>query len=434
MEERKVPQEEIDGESGREEYSFLQEVIKDEDGVKKLKRGIFKTIVYGAVLGLTASVVFCLFKPWLEPQFNDNPSKVELSGEEEDEEENKEGNKAEDGEEASDSEPLKEEKKALSEDSYRRVLQNLNTEAVRAKRCVVSVSSSAGSGQDAEGVDSVSGILIADNGLELLVFSNIVDIKEKESVWITFSDGKSYPAAEKMRDYNLGFCVYAVAREEIEKDTWSGIELAELGSSNTAENGETVIILGKPFGTDDSVSFGVVTAEEEYVELADGHYRLICTNITGKNRGSGAIFNRQGKLIGIIGQSSFVEGSNGRISGYGISDIRDIIELLSNGFAVPYTGICGMDVTEELMEKGMPQGVYVKEIKPDSPAMAAGLQSGDVIVKIDGQSIVNLSNYHSILMRKSEGMKIDLQGCRQGAGDEYVDIDFKVTVGSRNNK
>lgn len=426
MEERKVPQEELDGETGREEYSFLQEVIKDEDGVRKLKRGIFKTIVYGIFFGLAASIAFCLFKPWLEPQFNDNPSKVELPGEEEDEKE--------DQEEESESESMKEETKVLDEDSYRRVLQNLNTEAVRTKRCIVSVSSSVGDGQDAGGEGSISGILIADNGLELLVFSNIIDVKDKESIWVTFSDGKSYPAAEKMRDYNLGFCVYAVTRESIEKDTWPGIELAELGSSNAVENGETVIILGKPFGTDESVSFGIATAEEEYVELADGRYRLICTNITGQDQGSGAIFNRQGKLIGIIGPSSFAEGSNGRISGYGISDIRDVIELLSNGSAVPYTGICGMDVTEELMEKGMPQGVYVKEIKPDSPAMAAGLQSGDVIVKIDGQSIVNLSNYHSILMRKSEGTKIDLQGCRQGAGDEYVDIDFKVTVGSRNNK
>ena len=66
--------------------------------------------------------------------------------------------------------------------------------------------------------------------------------------------------------------------------------------------------------------------------------------------------------------------------------------------------------------------------------MAAGLQSGDVIIGIDGQNIVSLSNYHSILMQKSEGTLIKLQGCRQGAGDEYVEIEFSVTIGSRNNK
>ncbi len=53
MEERKVPQEELGGETEREEYSFLQEVIKDEEGGRKrLKRGIFKATVYGAFLAV----------------------------------------------------------------------------------------------------------------------------------------------------------------------------------------------------------------------------------------------------------------------------------------------------------------------------------------------------------------------------------------------
>lgn len=427
MEERKNPQEELDRETEREEYSFLQEVIKDEEeSRKRLKRGIFKVTVYGVFLGIAASISFCLFRPWLEPHFNDNPSKVEFPRDEEEKEEDGAAG-------GQDTEEKKEEKKELDEDSYRRVLQNLNTEAVRTKRCIVSVSSIGGmAGQDAS--DSSAGLLIADNGIELLVFSEIIDVKEGENIWITFSDGKRHMAAEKMRDYNLGFCVYAVTRNEIEKDTWSGIEIAQMGNSNSVENGEAVIILGRPFGADESVSYGVVTAEEEYVDLADGRYRLISTNVTGPKQGSGAIFNRWGNLIGIISPTSLAEGNNGRISGYGISDIKDIVERLSNGVPVPYTGICGMDVTEDLMEKGMPQGVYVKEIKPDSPAMAAGLQSGDVIMGIDGQNIVNLSNYHSILMQKSEGTQIKLQGCRQGAGDEYVEIEFSVTVGSRNNK
>ena len=90
-----------------------------------------------------------------------------------------------------------------------------------------------------------------------------------------------------------------------------------------------------------------------------------------------------------------------------------------------------MDVTEELNERGMPQGIYVKEVEPDSPAMAAGIQSGDVITGIGGQNIISLSNYNSILIHKKVGTQLMLQGCRQGAGDEYVDIDFNVTVGSR---
>lgn len=418
MEEHRTPQEELYEEKEREEYSFLQEVIKDEtDSAKKIKDSVFRTIGYGVLLGIAASVVFCAFNPWLEKHFNNNPVQVEIPKDEE--------------EEDSGNEPAEEEKKVVDGDGYRQVLQTLNSIATEAKKSMVTVECLADIvGQDSNTKKCESGIIIADNGRELLIFANILDAKTGESIQITFSDGKSYKAVQKMKDHNLGFCIYAVMREDIDKETWSAIDTMVIGSSNSVENGDAVIVLGRPFGTDEATGYGVVTADEEYVERADGHYRLICTNIAGAGDGSGAILNRYGQLVGVIDQSVLGEGSNGRVGGYGISDIKKVIELMSNGSDIPYTGIYGMDVTDELSEKGMPKGVYVKEVVADSPAMAAGIQSGDVIIAVDGEDIVDLSNYHSILMRKSKGGTIKLHGCRQGAGDEYVDIDFKVTVSS----
>ena len=326
-------------------------------------------------------------------------------------------------------EEVKEEKES-EEESYHRMLQTLNMEALQAKRGIVSVGKAADEEEKKPAVET-TGILVADNGHELLILSDIVTVKEKEHIIVTFPDGSVHAATEKMKDPNLGLCVYAVLREKIDKTTWSGIETAEIGNSNLVKNGDTVIILGKPYGTDEATGYGVVTVDEEYIELADGIFKLISTNISGNDRGSGAIFNRHGKLVGVISQSVLEIKGNQRVVGYGISDIKSIIELLSNGSVIPYTGICGMDVTKELNERGMPQGIYVKEVEPDSPAMAAGIQSGDVITGIGGQNIISLSNYNSILIHKKVGTQLMLQGCRQGAGDEYVDIDFNVTVGSR---
>lgn len=421
MEEHNTPQEELKRENGQEEYSFMQEVIKDEaDSGKRLKSNIVKTIGYGILLGVAASITFCAFKPWLENHFNNNPIQVEIPKDEE---------------EKSGDESTEEKSGVLGADAYRQVLQTLNTTASEAKKSMVVVSRFTG----AVAVDKkngaengTSGVIIADNGRELLVLSNILSLRKGESVQIIFADGKSYKAVEKMKDNNLNLCVYAVMREEIAETTWSGITTAEIGSSSSVGNGGVVIALGKPFGADEAIAYGIIKGEKKYAELADGHYRLLSTDITAEtNIGSGVILNRYGQLIGVI-NPSIIEENNTYVSGYGISDIKDIIELLSNGSAIPYTGIYGMDVTDKLMEKGMPKGVYVKEVAPDSPAMAAGIQSGDVIVGIDGENIGSLSNYHNILMRKSEGSEIKLQGCRQGAGEEYVDIDFKVTVSSKN--
>ncbi len=421
MEERKDPQEELDERKEREEYSFLQEVIKDEtDSAKSLKKRVFRMIGYGVILGLAASVVFCASKPWIESHFNSNPTQIEIPKDEE--EKDTETESGQDGEKVSD------------EDNYRYAIQKLSKVGKDTEKCMAVVESVVEkTGQGSNTVDSKAGIIIADNGRELLILSHILDVKNNESIQATFVDGRSYKASIKVRDYNLGFCVYGVTREAIDSATWSAISTISIGSSNSVENGDPVIVLGKPFGADNAVSYGIATADEGYVEIADGHYRLLYTNISCDKDGSGAILDRYGRLIGVIDQSVLEEKSSGRVGGYGISDIKDIIELLSNGAVIPYAGIYGMDVTEELAAKGMPQGVYVREVAADSPAMEAGIQSGDVIVGIDGEAIGSLANYHNILLKKSEGSTIELRGCRQGAGDEYVEIDFKVIVGSRND-
>ena len=78
---------------------------------------------------------------------------------------------------------------------------------------------------------------------------------------------------------------------------------------------------------------------------------------------------------------------------YKRQDIKDIIEKLSNDETIPYIGIQGIDVTEEIANQGIPEGVYVKEVDAESPAMAAGIQAGDIITSIGGEE-VKLSLIH----------------------------------------
>ena len=118
------------------------------------------------------------------------------------------------------------------------------------------------------------------------------------------------------------------------------------------------------------------------------------------------------------------------MTGYGISGLKSEIELLSNGQAVPYIGIRGLDVTAEIEAQGIPEGVYVRTVETDSPAMAAGIQSGDIITEAAGKKITSLSAYQSVLRDQKSGNKIRLKGQRQGSGG-YVDISFDVTVGSK---
>lgn len=423
MTDPKDPLEEQQRSEAEEEYSFLQEVIKDEAGSrKKIRSGILHMIGYGFIFGIVACFSFFAFKPWMESKFAGDPDTVTIP-------------KDDAQEEPSEGEEPQQTQVVLDADSYRQMLQSLQTVAKESNKSVVEITPMANEEDWAKGAEdkknSVSGLIVADNSQELLILGKIIPAKEAKSIRVTFIDGRQYEAAIKRQDEVTGFCIYAVPRREIESETWSQIEIAVLGSSNAVIAGDTAIVLGKPFGYANAVGYGIVASSKNYFETTDGNYRLIHTDVAGSSAGSGIIINIRGEVIGIIDQAVLEEDSRNMIAGYGISDIKSIIELLSNGTGVPYTGMYGMDVSEEMAETGLPKGVYVKGVETDSPAMSAGIQSGDIITSIGEHDITSLAGYHNLLMEQQEGSKVVLQGKRQGSGGEYVDVEFDIVVGTK---
>ena len=92
------------------------------------------------------------------------------------------------------------------------------------------------------------------------------------------------------------------------------------------------------YGCDTIAGYGVIESGENYLDKADGQYQTIYTDVAGDISGSGVLVNIRGEVIGIINTSVRTDDQTNKISGYGISDIKDVIELLSNGKNVPYLG------------------------------------------------------------------------------------------------
>lgn len=425
MEEHKEPEnvqnQNEENRSEGQEYSFLQETIKDEaGGTARMKRDLYRMILLGLVFGIVACFGFCACKPLMERIFQSSPEQVTIPEEEAEQED----------EEDSQEEQVQEN---LDENSYRQIQQSMTAIALEANRAVVDITAKTDEQdwmtQTYDTVNSVTGLIIADNGQELLIFGKTSILSDTNDIQVTFSDGNTYAAALKKKDGNLEFGIYAVKRSDIQQSTWTQIRTAVLGSSNSLSRGTPVIALGKQFGYTGGVGFGVVASNRHYTESADGEYRLICTDIAAADDGTGVLFNLDGEAVAVIDQTISEEGSMNLTTGYGISDIKAVIENLSNGISVPYVGIRGIDVTEEIEAQGIPKGVYVKEVEADSPAMAAGIQTGDIITSVGGETVTTLSAYHNLLMDEKAGDKVKLKGQRRGAGG-YVDITFTVTVGS----
>ena len=384
--------------SEEEEYSFLQEIIKDEAGDQaKWKHDVLRRIQLGLIFGLVACFTFFACKPWVEKRFEGDPTEVTIP---QDEQQEKDQTQQE----------QEEVRKSVVE------IQGAVTEEEFSKD------------QD-DKEKSISGMIVADNGQELLILAGELPVKDAKIIRVTFSGDSQCDATLKSRDAGLGLCVYAVQRKNIADDVWTQIETATLGGSKVVSEGDTVIAVGKLYGCDTIAGYGVIESGENYLDKADGQYQTIYTDVAGDISGSGILVNIRGEVIGIIKTSVRTDEQTNKISGYGISDIKDVIELLSNGKNVPYLGVSGVEVSSDMQGQGIPQGVYVKEVDAGSPAMAAGIQSGDIITNIADTDIINLLGYHNTLMKQNVGDKILVRGKRQGTGGEYVDIDFGVTVG-----
>lgn len=406
-----------------EEYSFLQETIKDEAGgaVQKLKKDLLRTLCLGLAFGIIACFGFYAVKPLMERIFESSPKEVTIPEEEEEEEEDA-------------SQQEQQVAQTLDEESFRQMQQEMTATALEASRAVVEITGVTGSqdwmNESYDNKNSVTGLIIADNGQELLIFGKTSVLADAQEIHVTFYDGTSYAASLKKRDGNLGFGIYAVNRVEIQQSTWSQIKTAVLGSSNAVSKGNPVIVIGKQFGYEGGIGFGTVAATRNFIETADGEYRLICTDIAAAADGTGIMVNLDGEVTAVIDQTVSEEDSMNLVTGYGITDIKDIIEKLSNDETIPYIGIQGIDVTEEIANQGIPEGVYVKEVDAESPAMAAGIQAGDIITSIGGEEVKSLTAYHNALMDQDSGDEVRIRGQRRGSGG-YVDITFSVTVGSK---
>ena len=117
------------------------------------------------------------------------------------------------------------------------------------------------------------------------------------------------------------------------------------------------------------------------------------------------------------------------ITAFGISDLRKVIEKMSNGKKTASMGITGMDVSIEANDDfGVPFGAYVKEVEMDSPAMLAGIQQGDVIVSLGGINVQKYIEYTNALMSMEPGDNINVVVMRQSQ-NEYKEMTLNITLG-----
>lgn len=114
----------------------------------------------------------------------------------------------------------------------------------------------------------------------------------------------------------------------------------------------------------------------------------------------------------------------------GISDYKGIIERMSNGLSTAYLGIQGQDITAEMEEGGLPAGVYITAVAAESPAYEAGIQNGDILVRIGTGEVRTVRELQNRIENLQAGSSTVITVKRKGI-DEYKELEYQVTIGAR---
>jgi serine protease Do len=237
-----------------------------------------------------------------------------------------------------------------------------------------------------------SGVVI-DYAGEKLVLTNAHVIDQAKTIRVTSVDGSTWDAEVVGSDSQLDVAILRLKGET------KGLSTAPLGASSALEIGDWAIAIGNPLGLSYTVTMGIISATNRDIEKPTGvgqYENLIQTDaaINPGNSG-GPLVNAKGEVVGInvaIARESngvTIEGINFAVAIDGVKDILN--QLVTTGKVTRgWLGVYIQDITPPMEEKfGVKAGtgVLVSDVVASSPAEQAGVHSGDVITKVDGEAV-----------------------------------------------
>ncbi len=253
-----------------------------------------------------------------------------------------------------------------------------------------------------------SGVIVSKEGH---IVTNQHVVADVDEVSIRFSDGQTVPAQIIGSDPVSDIAVLKV----------SGVKVTPLafGDSDQVKVGQRVIAVGNPFGFDETVTQGIISAKGRAIEASANEFFQTDAAINPGNSG-GPLVDIRGEIIGI--NAAILEGQeSGGWEGVGFAipsntARRALDEIIKTG-RVSH-GYLGVEIMtpEEAASKGMQEidGAYVKGVRPGSPAEKAGIQKEDVITSIGAQPVHSFNDLHNQIVGLEAGSQVNIGLKRDG--------------------
>jgi S1-C subfamily serine protease len=240
-------------------------------------------------------------------------------------------------------------------------------------------------------------------------------VEGADTVTVTLKDGRTFDGEVVGVDPVTDVAVIKIEATDL--------PTVRIGSSQNLVPGQWAIAIGNPLGLDNTVTAGIISATERSSSQVgvDKRVRFIQTDaaINPGNSG-GPLLNDQGEVIGVN------TAIRANAQGLGFAIPIETAQLFANGEVQhPYLGIQMVDLTPELKERirqeeglaldaNLETGVLIIEVMQDTPAAQAGLQQGDVILKVNNTSVETAVDVQDQVETSSVGEILELEINRNG--------------------
>ena len=255
-----------------------------------------------------------------------------------------------------------------------------------------------------------SGFIVSADGL---IVTNAHVAGGADKITISLDDGSELPATLKGIDEKTDLALLKV-------EAGKPLPYVTFGDSSKVRVGEAVVAVGNPFGLGGTVTAGIVSATGR--EIGSGPYDDFLQIDAPINRGNsgGPTFNLQGEVVGV--NSAIFSPSGGSIGiGFAISSnlAKEVIADLQDDGQVErgWLGVQIQNVDEDLasnLELPAPKGALVSDVQPDTPAAAAGIEQGDVILSFAGKPIDQVRQLSRAVAAVEPGNKAEVVVWRDG--------------------
>ncbi|WP_410497975.1 DegQ family serine endoprotease [Chitinibacter sp. S2-10] len=264
-----------------------------------------------------------------------------------------------------------------------------------------------------------SGFIIESNGY---ILTNAHVVAKADEITVKMVDKRTFKAKVVGSDARTDVALLKIEANNLPK--------VDLGDANKLKQGEWVLAIGQPFGLDNTVTAGIVSAKGR--SLPDENFVPFIQTDVAINPGNsgGPLFNMNGQVVGINSQ---IYSRSGGYMGLSFSIPIDVAmkvadELKASGKVTRgRIGVSIQDVNEELAKSfGLSKatGALLNSVEKDGPADKAGLRAGDILLKFNGQPISNSGELPRIVSAVKPGSKVTVQVWR-----DKVARDMSLTVG-----